>query len=95
MLSEYDYKNPTALKTLVQSGAQLRPFSQEIMQASFDATQKVYAEINGSNPAFKKIYDSMVAYRNDTYLWQQVAEYTFDTFMMIKQREGALVPQGN
>ena len=95
MLSEYDYKNPTALKTLVQSGAQLRPFSQEIMQASFDATQEVYAEINGSNPAFKKIYDSMVAYRNDTYLWQQVAEYTFDTFMMIKQREGALVPQGN
>ena len=94
MLAEYDYKNPTALKTLVQNGAKLRPFSQEIMQASFEATNEVYKEINGQNASFKKIYDSMVAFRNETYLWQQVAEYTFDTFMMIKQREGALNANG-
>ena len=94
MMAEYDYKNPGALKTLVQQGAKLRPFSQEIMKASFDATQEVYKEINAENAPFKKIYDSMVAFRNETYLWDQVAEYTFDTFMMIKQREGALKPQG-
>ncbi|WP_102958676.1 TRAP transporter substrate-binding protein [Mangrovicella endophytica] len=94
MLAEYDYKNPIALKQLVAAGAKLRPFSQEIMSASFNATQEVYKEINASNPAFKKIYDSMVAFRAETYLWQQVAEYTFDTFMMIKQREGALNVQG-
>ncbi|MCQ8780827.1 TRAP transporter substrate-binding protein [Mangrovibrevibacter kandeliae] len=94
MLSEYDYKNPAALKRLVGAGAQLRPFPQDVMNAAFDAAQQVYAEINGKNPAFKKIYDSMTGFRADTYLWQQVAEYTFDTFMMIKQRSGALNPQG-
>ena len=29
----------------------------------------------------------MMAFRAETYLWQQIAEYSFDTFMMIKQRE--------
>ena len=60
------------------------------MEACFKAANELYAEINGENAAFKKIYDSMMAFRAETYLWQQVAEYSFDTFMMVKQREGAL-----
>jgi TRAP-type mannitol/chloroaromatic compound transport system substrate-binding protein len=92
MLSEYDYKNPAALNRLLASGAQLRPFPQDVMAASFKAAQEVYADINSKNAAFKKIYDSMVAFRNDTVLYQQVAEYTYDTFMMLRQREGVLKP---
>lgn len=90
MLAEYDYKNPPALSRLAGQGAKLRPFSSEILNASFKASQELYAEIRGKNPDFKKVYDSMAAYRSQTYLWQQVAEYTFDTFMMVKQREGVL-----
>ncbi|WP_152048014.1 TRAP transporter substrate-binding protein [Aureimonas psammosilenae] len=90
MLAKYDLKNPAALKRLVAAGAQLRPFPQDVLNASFDAANQVYGEINGKNAAFKKIYDSMMAFRAETYLYQQVPEYTFDTFMMIKQREGAL-----
>lgn len=85
MLQKYDYKNPLALKSLVANGAQLRPFSQEILEACFNAAQEVYAEMTATNPAFKKIYDSMVAFRADHYLWTQVAEYNYDTFMMIQQ----------
>ncbi|MBN8979098.1 MAG: ABC transporter substrate-binding protein, partial [Rhizobiales bacterium] len=40
--------------------------------------------------AFKKIYDSQTAFKKDAYLWAQVAEYTYDTFMMIQQRAGKL-----
>jgi TRAP-type mannitol/chloroaromatic compound transport system substrate-binding protein len=90
MMAEYDFKNPTAIRQLVQNGAQLRPYPQDVMQACFEASNELYAEINGQNEAFKKIYDSMMAFRGETYLWQQVAEYSFDTFMMVKQREGAL-----
>ncbi|RAH97257.1 ABC transporter substrate-binding protein [Acuticoccus sediminis] len=93
MLAEYDFKNPQALQRLVQQGAQPRPFPQDVMQATFAASQEVYAEINANDPAFKKIYDSMMGFQAQTYLWQQVSEYTFDTFMMIKQREGALAGQ--
>ncbi|MEP0322069.1 TRAP transporter substrate-binding protein [Bauldia litoralis] len=90
MLASYDYKNPGALRQLVAEGAELRPFSQEILSACFDAAQETYAEINAVNPTFKKIYDDQVAFRKDAYLWAQLSEYTYDTFMMLQQRADKL-----
>lgn len=90
MLAKYDALNPDAIRALVASGAQLRPFSQEIMETSYTAAQEVYAEISANNADFKALFDSMIAYRNDAYLWFQVAEYTADTFMMTLQRAGKL-----
>ncbi|MDF3605489.1 TRAP transporter substrate-binding protein [Paracoccus sp. DMF-8] len=90
MLQKYDHLNPIALKELVAQGAQLRPFSQEIMEGCFKAANEIYAELDGSNPAFKKIWDSIKVARNDWYLYNQTAEYTFDTYMMIQQRGGNL-----
>ncbi|MGE0279436.1 MAG: TRAP transporter substrate-binding protein [Rhizobiaceae bacterium] len=90
MLQKYDYLNPTALRKLVANGAQLRPFSPEILSACFDSANEVYAEFSGSNPAFKKIWDSIVAFRKDYYLNMQIAEYNYDTFMMIQQRGNKL-----
>src|SRR6476659_2541289 len=80
--AKYDARNPAALKRLVAGGAQLRPFSQPIMEACLKAANEVYADISSKNPDFKKVYDNMIAFRNDEYLWWQVAEYTFDTFMI-------------
>lgn len=94
MLAKYDYKNPFAVQRLVKNGAKLRPYPADVMNAAFNAGQEVYAEINAKNPAFKKIYDSMMTVRADFFLWQQIAEYSFDTFMMLKQREGALKMKG-
>lgn len=90
MMARYDMKNPQALKQLVANGAQLRPFSQEILEACYEAALAVYAEISGANPTFKKIYDDQLAFKKDAYLWMQLSEYTFDTFMMIQQRSGKL-----
>ena len=90
MLQKYDYLNPAAIKRLVANGAQLRPFSQDILSACFDAANGVYAEITATNAPFKKIWDSITAFRKEHYLWAQVAEYNYDTFMMIQQRNGKL-----
>jgi TRAP-type mannitol/chloroaromatic compound transport system substrate-binding protein len=78
----YDARNPQAIKRLVSAGAQLRPFSQPIMEACLKTSNEIYADISSKNADFKKVYDSMVAFRNDEYLWWQVAEYTYDTFMI-------------
>ena len=78
----YDARNPQAIKRLVSSGAQLRPFSQPILEACLKASNELYADISSKNADFKKVYDNMVAFRNDEYLWWQVAEYTYDTFMI-------------
>ncbi|MBX6426423.1 MAG: TRAP transporter substrate-binding protein [Variibacter sp.] len=80
--ARYDARNPLAIKRLVANGAQLRPFSQAIMEAAYKAALDVYAEIMAKNPDFKKVYEAMVAFRNDQYLWWQVAEYSYDTFMI-------------
>ncbi len=82
MPARYDMQNPKALKQLVASGTQLRPFSTEIMEACLKATNELWAEISAKNANFKKVIDAMQAYRGDEYLWWQVAEYTNDSFMI-------------
>ena len=88
MQARYDRLNPGAVKKLVAAGAQLRPFSGEIMEASLNAAHEVYAETSAQNADFKKIYDSMVAFRGDAFLWWQVAEYSFDTFSIRSRAKG-------
>jgi TRAP-type mannitol/chloroaromatic compound transport system substrate-binding protein len=61
-----------------------------VLEACFNAAKATYDEISGQNAIFKAVYDSMAAFRSDQYLWFQVAEYTFDTFMMGQQRKKAL-----
>src|ERR1700723_491240 len=82
MMAKYDMQNPAALKRLVAGGTQLRPFTNEVLEACLKATNELWAEISAKNPDFKKSIDAMQAYRSDEYLWWQVAEYTFDSFMI-------------
>ena len=53
-----------------------------VAERCFAAANEVYAETSAKNPDFKKIYDSFAAFRGDQYLWWQVAEYTYDSFMI-------------
>lgn len=82
MQARYDARNPLALKRLVAAGAQLRPFSPEILEACLAAANEVYAEISAQNADFKRVFEHMKAFRGDAYLWWQVAEMGFDTFMV-------------
>ncbi|MCC6777470.1 MAG: TRAP transporter substrate-binding protein [Hyphomicrobiales bacterium] len=81
-LARYDARNPGALKRLVASGAQLRPFPQPVMEACLTAANEMNAEIAATNADYKKALESMQAFRNDEYLWWQVAEVSYDSFMI-------------
>ena len=81
MQAKYDYRNSGALKTLVASGVKLHPFPKDVMLASFKSAMEVYAELNASNPAWKKIYDDYSTYRRDANLWFRFSEAAFDDFM--------------
>jgi TRAP-type mannitol/chloroaromatic compound transport system substrate-binding protein len=89
VLGKYDQGNPPALKRLIASGAQLRPFPQDIMEASYKAANDVYAGLSQTNPHFKKLYDSLLAFRSESYQWMRVAELGFDSFMMRVRGGGA------
>jgi TRAP-type mannitol/chloroaromatic compound transport system substrate-binding protein len=86
--SKYDAVNATALKSLVAEGAQLTPFSLEVLDACWKAANELYTEIGQKNAAFKKIYDSYAAFRSDSYLWTQVADYTMDSYMIRVRNAG-------
>ncbi|MDQ0347945.1 TRAP transporter substrate-binding protein [Ancylobacter vacuolatus] len=88
MLAKYDARNPAALRRLVAGGAQLRPFPPEVMDAAYKENIALMAEISAKNPEFKTIYDSMLAFRNEEYLWWQVGEYPYDGYMIRARQKG-------
>jgi TRAP-type mannitol/chloroaromatic compound transport system substrate-binding protein len=88
MMARYDARNPLALKRLVASGTQLRPFTQEIMAACLKASNEVNKETAANNPTYKKVLENLEDFRNNEYLWWQVAEYTYDSFMIRNRRKG-------
>jgi TRAP-type mannitol/chloroaromatic compound transport system substrate-binding protein len=81
MQAAYDAKNPPALKRLVAGGAQLRPFSRDILMAAHDAAMGLYDELNAKNPNWKKIYEDYAKFRDDQHSWFRFTEATFDNFM--------------
>jgi TRAP-type mannitol/chloroaromatic compound transport system substrate-binding protein len=58
------------------------------MEACLKASNEVNAETSATNPAYKKVLESMEAFKNDEYLWWQVAEYSFDSFMIRARARG-------
>ena len=87
-IGKYDSQNPDAIKRLVASGAILKPYPADVMEAAYAATQELYTEISADNALFKKIYENLAAFRSDGYLWWQVAEYGFDAFMIRARAKG-------
>jgi TRAP-type mannitol/chloroaromatic compound transport system substrate-binding protein len=86
LTAKYDAGNAQAVKRLVAAGAQLRPFSTEILDAAFKATNELFTEISGKNEKFKKLYDSMTAFRDEQIQWDQVCEATYDSYMIRRLR---------
>jgi TRAP-type mannitol/chloroaromatic compound transport system substrate-binding protein len=56
------------------------------MDAAWTAASEIYAEISAQNPGFKATFDSMAAFRAEQYLWWQLAEFSFDGYMIRKLR---------
>jgi hypothetical protein len=77
-----------ALRKSIAGGTELRAFSQPIMEACLKASNEVNAETSAANADFKKVLESMQAFRNDGYFWWQVAEYSYDTFMIRSRPRG-------
>jgi TRAP-type mannitol/chloroaromatic compound transport system substrate-binding protein len=83
MVSKYDALNPPALKKMLGEGVvQFRQFPASVMDASLKAALEVYGEVSARNPDFKKIWDHLLAFRNDAYLWWRVAEYSYDDYLI-------------
>jgi TRAP-type mannitol/chloroaromatic compound transport system substrate-binding protein len=81
MVPKYDALNPQAMKRLLAGGTQLKPFSTPVLQACYDECWKYYDEVAAQNAMFKRLLDSLKAFRPDSVAWFRVAEGSFDSFM--------------
>ena len=82
MQARYDAENPAALKRLVGGNVRLKPFPPLILDACLKTSFELYNQLCATNPGFKKVWDSILAFRNDQYLWWQLAEYSYDTYLI-------------
>ena len=87
MTAKYDVQNPIALARLLSEGTQLRAFPQDVLQKSYAAAREVYAELGEKSPAFKKLLDHQMEYRDRTYQWWRISDYSYDTLMLRAAQE--------
>ena len=86
MMAAYDAKNPQAIQRLVQNGAQLKRYPDDVLKAAYEAAQKLYAEESAKNPDFKKLYDSLHTFQQISDIWMGLPEGALANFMQAQMR---------
>ena len=88
VLSRYDAANPAAVRRLVEAGAKLRAFPQDVMEGCWQAANAEYVDAGAADPTFQRVHDAYMSFRNDQYVWWQVAEYPYDNFIIRQRAKG-------
>ena len=88
VLARYDALNPVAVRRLVDAGAKLRAFPQDILEACWQATIAEFREASAADPKFQRVHDAYMRFRNEQYVWWQVAEYPYDNFIIRQRAKG-------
>ena len=81
MISKYDAINGEALKTLVNGGTKLTPYTPEILQAAREAATQYYSDESNKSPAFKKVYDQWNQFRTSVVEWNKINELSYASFI--------------
>jgi len=88
MQALYDVKNKDAIRSLVSKGTQLRPMPRDVLDAAYKASFELYEEYGQKYPAWAKIYPGWKKFRDESYEWFRVAEYTYDSYGYAMQAAG-------
>lgn len=89
MIATFDANNPDALRRLVAQGAQLKAYPRPVLQAAHEATVAASNELGAKDAMFKKLYDSMLAFRGKQVPWFRMAEGSFDNMVATLGAPGA------
>ena len=86
MLAAYDARNPPALQRLIEQGAELRRFPNDVLLKAYEMAQQIYAEEGARNPAFERIWGSMRRFQQASDLWWGVTESPTANLMQALRR---------
>ena len=82
-MARFDELAPPALRRLLATGTQLRPYSRDIMAAAYKASQDLYAELGDQNPRFRKVWEHWNKHRVEQTQWFRVAEDSMANFVAV------------
>lgn len=80
MLTRYDARNPAALRTLVKEGADVRPFSKDLLVAARDAAAQLLADGARADGMYRRVYDHWRQFRDDSFGWFGGNELAYASF---------------
>lgn len=80
MLARYDTRNNEALERLLKAGVEVRPYSQEILEAAEKAAFALYDEFAAKDADFKAVYDQWKPFRDRIYAWSNLSEGSFTRY---------------
>jgi TRAP-type mannitol/chloroaromatic compound transport system substrate-binding protein len=83
MAARYDVLNPAAMRRLIAAGTQLRAFPRDVLQASYRASQELFAELGAQNERFKRLHEHWDRFRIEQVQWARVAEDSLANFMAV------------
>jgi TRAP-type mannitol/chloroaromatic compound transport system substrate-binding protein len=83
VMARYDMLNPPSLRRLIAGGAQLRAYPRAIMDASYRATQEMYAELGAQNPRFRRVWEHWERHRLEQIQWFRVAEDSLANYLAV------------
>jgi TRAP-type mannitol/chloroaromatic compound transport system substrate-binding protein len=81
MLARYDARNNEALQSLLSSGTQVRPYSEEILQAAEQAAFALYDDFAAKDADFKAVYEPWKQFRDRIYAWDKLNQGSFTNFV--------------
>ena len=80
MQRRYDARNPAALKRILEQGVTLRPFSEDLLTAAWDASNQILEDYAAKDAGYAEIYSHWKASRADQFKFFATAELAYANF---------------
>jgi TRAP-type mannitol/chloroaromatic compound transport system substrate-binding protein len=81
MVSRYEARNGAALQRLLEGGTELRAYSEEILDAAYDASFALYDEFAQSDSDFNAIFEQWQSFRDSINTWNKTNEFAFSQYI--------------
>ncbi len=82
MTASYEALTPPALQRLLATGVQLRPFSDDVLNAAFDRSFELFEENAAADAGYRKIYDSWRTVREGAFQWYSSSARAYADFVL-------------
>ena len=80
LLAQYDARNQQALEEVVEAGVDVAEFPQEMMREAQRIAADLLERNASQDAAYRRVYDSFLAFRDDSFRWFATAEHDYARF---------------